>query len=84
MTQKRRSDTVADQEIYDGRMILKLGPNNRTAGGAKRRRSSVGVGEGGGRSIPESGSGGLTPGKTLKFYIENVAIWCILNDILNA
>ena len=69
---------VADLEIAGGGM---MGPNNRprsgrrTTGGAKRRRSSVGVGSGGGRPRPPPvrGFGGITPEKILKFYIAKDA-----------
>jgi len=37
----------------------------------------AGGGAGGGRPLPPWRSGGITPGKILKFYVPNPAIWCI-------
>ena len=41
----------------------------------------VGIGEGGGRSLPPRGSGNITIGKIWIFYIRNHAFRSYLHDI---
>jgi hypothetical protein len=43
-------------------------------------KGRAGVGAGGGRPLPQRGSGGVTPGKFFEFHIAVDEFWCIFMD----